>query len=168
MPRSTRRNNQPGIDSKPARRPQRPNPRARTYWIVAFLAVVVFASGIWIVQTVSHPSGWQFSDAIGPADARTMLGSGAVIVDVRTREEYIAGHIEESLWMPLEDLNSLLSTLPRDRLIITVCRTGVRSAQARDMIRESGIQQVTSMKGGMEAWIAAGLPVVYGEPAGDK
>jgi rhodanese-related sulfurtransferase len=46
---------------------------------------------------------------------------------------------------------------------VVVCRSGHRSAQGRDILRQAGLTNVTSMSGGMNAWISAGNPVVTGE-----
>ena len=136
----------------------------RTVWMVALLLVAIFGIGFLIVQIAGELAPWRLADEISPDDARKQLAGGAIVLDVRTYEEFVGGHIEKSLFMPLEELASLMSALPRDRLIITVCRTGLRSIQARYILQEAGYDQVTSLKGGMEAWIAAGFPVVYGEP----
>ena len=136
----------------------------RTVWLVALILVGVFGIGFLIVQIVGEVAPWKLADEISPDQARKQLGSGAIVVDVRTYDEFIGGHIEKSLFMPLEQLNSLMAALPRDRLLITVCRTGLRSIQARYILQEAGFTRVTSLKGGMEAWIAKAYPLVYGEP----
>ena len=167
MPRTARRIEKTDSKPKPAFRPKRaarPKKSNRPFWVVLFLVVAVVAIGLLIVQAANDASPWQYSEEISPIDAQAMIHRGAIVVDVRSYEEYISGHIEKSLWMPLEELTSLMQALPRDKLIITVCRSGVRSIQARYILQEDGIEQVTSLKGGMEAWLAADLPVVYGEP----
>ncbi len=172
MPRSTRRlikNTRTGKADKAGKsagtyRSNRTAKSIRTVWMVAILLIAVFGIGFLIVQVVGELAPWQLADEISPAEARTQIGSGAVILDVRTREEFVAGHIEKSLFMPLEELTSLMDALPRDRLIITVCRSGVRSIQARYILKDAGFTKVTSLTGGMEAWIALGYPIVYGEP----
>jgi rhodanese-related sulfurtransferase len=136
----------------------------RTVWMAALILAGIVAIGFLIVQIAGEFAPWQLADEISPDQARKQIGSGAIVLDVRTYEEFVGGHIEKSLFMPLEELTSLMEALPRDRLIITVCRTGLRSIQARYILQEAGFSQVTSLKGGMEAWIAAGFTVVYGEP----
>jgi rhodanese-related sulfurtransferase len=136
----------------------------RTVGLAALILVGVFGIGFLALKLIEGVGPWQLSDDISPTQAREQISNGAVVVDVRTREEYVSGHIENSLWMPVDLLTSLMGTLPRNRLVITVCRTGVRSAQARDILEENGFNLVTSLTGGMEAWIAAGFPVVPGEP----
>jgi rhodanese-related sulfurtransferase len=136
----------------------------RTVWLVAVILIGIFGIGFLIVQIVGEFAPWQLSDEISPDQARKQLDNGAIVLDVRTYDEFVSGHIEKSLFMPLADLNSLMAALPRNRLIIIVCRTGLRSIQARYILQEAGFTQVTSLKGGLEAWIALGYPIVYGEP----
>jgi rhodanese-related sulfurtransferase len=142
----------------------RKNKSVRTVSLVALLLVAVLAFGFLVVSVVGQNLPWQYSEDISPAQAKKQLGSGAIVLDVRTYEEFIGGHIEKSLWMPLEQLTSLMQALPHDRLIITVCRSGVRSIQARNILLNAGWTQVTSMTGGIQAWIAAGYPTITGEP----
>jgi rhodanese-related sulfurtransferase len=148
------RQNRTGLTSKSARRVS----------TVALAIAAVLVIGFLIVRTSGVFAPWQLSEEISPTETRKQIDSGAIVVDVRTYDEYVAGHIDKSYFMPLEELTSLMQSLPHDRLIITVCRTGVRSNQARYILQNAGFSQVTSLKGGMEAWVAAGFPVVYGEP----
>jgi rhodanese-related sulfurtransferase len=103
---------------------------------------------------------------ISPSQAKQEIDAGALVVDIRTREEYTAGHIAQSVWIPLEELANALPSLPHDRMIIVVCRSGVRSAQGRDMLLSAGFTQVACLTGGMQAWVAAGYPTESGEIAG--
>ena len=59
-------------------------------------------------------------------------------------------------------LAARVGEVPQDRTIVVVCRSGNRSAQGREILRQSGIRTVTSMAGGMNDWTAGGLPVVTG------
>jgi rhodanese-related sulfurtransferase len=97
------------------------------------------------------------------AKAAAMRDAGALIVDVREPDEWASGHIEGATLIPLGSLAVRSSELPRDRDIVVVCRTGHRSAQGRDTLLGAGFPAVTSMTGGMNDWVAAGLPVVTGD-----
>jgi rhodanese-related sulfurtransferase len=162
MPRPSKRTLKTGKTGVTSR--SRTSKSIRTVWMVALILIAIIGIGFLIVQIAGELAPWQLSDEISPDQARKQIGSGAIILDVRTYEEYVGGHIEKSLFMPLEDLTSLMAALPKDRLIIAVCRSGVRSIQARYILQDAGFTQVTSLTGGMEAWIAAGFPLVYGEP----
>jgi rhodanese-related sulfurtransferase len=116
--------------------------------------IVLFASGI----LASQPSGG-ISSEISASTARSEMQNGALLLDVREGAEYASFHVPDSQWIPLGDLPSRLNELPRNRLIILMCRTGVRSANGRDILVKAGFPRVTSISGGIEAWMSAGYPV---------
>ena len=58
---------------------------------------------------------------------------------------------------------SRLSEVPKDRQVVVYCRTGNRSAQGRDILKNAGYTLVTSMAGGITQWQAQGLPVITGQ-----
>ena len=49
-----------------------------------------------------------------------------------------------------------------DKEVVVVCRSGNRSQQGRDSLREAGFEQVTSLAGGLKEWVALGYPTVSG------
>ncbi len=98
-----------------------------------------------------------------PAEAGAALrDDGALAVDVREPEEWRAGHMEGSLWIPLGELQARAGELPRDRPLVVVCRSGSRSAYAADALVAAG-WDARNLAGGLRGWAAAGLPL---EPAG--
>ena len=78
------------------------------------------------------------------------------IVDVREREEFegVLGHIPGARWIPLNDLLSRASEISRQQPIVTVCRSGARSAQASVMLGRAGFGKVANLAGGMLRWRA--------------
>jgi len=95
-------------------------------------------------------------DAAGAAEliaART-----AVVVDVRQNGEWKTGHIQGAVHLPLGALPSRLRQLPNGKTIITVCQSGHRSAVAARTLTRAG-HDVLNLRGGMNAWRRAGLPV---------
>lgn len=95
-------------------------------------------------------------------EAAALRDGGALMLDVREPAEWTAGHIPGATLIPLGELPGRLAELPRDRMIVTVCRSGNRSAEARDILLSAGYEAVASMTGGMNQWIAEGFPVVTG------
>jgi rhodanese-related sulfurtransferase len=85
----------------------------------------------------------------------------ALILDVREQSEYDAGHILSSKLIPLGKLGERLGELEkyRDRPVITVCRSGQRSAAASALLGKKGFTQVVSLSGGITAWQKASLPL---------
>jgi len=89
--------------------------------------------------------------------------STRVLLDVRGEGEWSAGHIPESLNLPLGDLEQRLDELPRNRSLIVHCETGARAAMAASLLRARGFPDVRLFAGGFAEWRAAGLPVEVAE-----
>ncbi len=85
-------------------------------------------------------------------------GEDVQIVDVRYPNEWEAGRIEGAVHIPLDDLDDRLEEVDRSRPVITVCRSGNRSANAAELLTTEGFR-AENLDGGMEAWAAAGLPL---------
>ena len=92
------------------------------------------------------------------SDAAEAAATGSVLLlDVREDDEWAAGHVRGSLHMPLGSLDP--SGLPADVPVVVVCRSGNRSAKAAAVLAQAGVDAV-NMAGGMNAWVAAGMPVL--------
>ncbi|SFQ45841.1 Rhodanese-related sulfurtransferase [Amycolatopsis arida] len=88
--------------------------------------------------------------------------SGLALLDVRERDEWVAGHAPEALHIPLGDLPARLAevaALPDDRPLYVVCRTGGRSARAAAWLNANGWDAV-NVAGGMKSWQTEGRPLV--------
>ena len=99
---------------------------------------------------------------VDAAKARIEAGA-ALLVDVREREEWQAGHVAGATHIPLGTLPGAASSLPKDREMLVICRTGNRSAKAQAKLAQAGFTQVTNVTGGMTAWAEHDLPIVTGE-----
>ncbi len=86
-----------------------------------------------------------------------------LILDVRQHDEYAQGHVPGALHLMGGDLPDRLSELPRDRPIVTICRSGYRSAVEAGLLARAGFKDVTSIDTGVPAWRRAGLPVERGD-----
>lgn len=73
------------------------------------------------------------------ADLKKLVELGAVILDVRTASEFQEGHIKGSKNISLQDLPSSINIIGNSR-VITVCRSGARSAAAIDILHKAGIE----------------------------
>ncbi|MFE5806081.1 rhodanese-like domain-containing protein [Streptomyces sp. NPDC056491] len=87
---------------------------------------------------------------------------GAVLLDVRERAEWTAGHAPGAVHAPLSALlaGADLPRAAQGRPLMVICRSGHRSQQAARLLTERGAVAVVDITGGMNAWAAAGLPVV--------
>jgi rhodanese-related sulfurtransferase len=83
----------------------------------------------------------------------------AVLLDVREASELADGRIAGSTHIPLGQLPARAAELNRARPVITVCRSGGRSAQAAQFLADQGYD-VADLDGGMTQWVAEGRPTV--------
>lgn len=80
------------------------------------------------------------------------LGKAPLIVDVRSKREWDAGHIDSAVHIPLGELAARASEIPRTRPVATICEAGYRSALAASLLARAGLDDVTTITGGMTAW----------------
>ncbi len=92
---------------------------------------------------------------------------GALLLDVRTPEEFAQGHAPGAKLIPLDQLQSRLAELggAKNRPIALICRSGNRSGIAQRILEAEGFTQTVNVQGGMIHWARAGLPVVTGAAA---
>lgn len=92
---------------------------------------------------------------------RLDAGDALWLIDVRTPEEYAAGHLEHARLLPLFQLPlRALTELPPDRPLVLVCRSGARSQAAAEQLARLGFQHLINLRGGVNGWQAAGYPLV--------
>lgn len=86
----------------------------------------------------------------------------AVVVDVRERKEYQAGHIVDALNIPSASLESRIDELKkyRERPIVVVCKMGQNAGTSGALLRKQGFENVAKLSGGMAEWRNQNLPVV--------
>ena len=83
---------------------------------------------------------------------------GDTVIDVRTIEEFTAGHVPGAVFMPLHVVPLRLSEFSRRSPVYVVCESGARASQACQYLDQHGYQAV-NLHGGMSAWRSAGLPI---------
>lgn len=76
-------------------------------------------------------------------DFKKKISEGAIIIDVRTPEEYLRGHIKKSINIPLDKLEQSLDVLnDKEKTIITCCASGMRSERAKKILKKLEYSQV--------------------------
>lgn len=88
------------------------------------------------------------------------LPAGALILDVRTPEEYASGHVEGARLAPLDALASFAALLEKESSLYVICRSGGRSQAACGLLDHLGFKDVTNIEGGILAWSAAGYALI--------
>lgn len=99
---------------------------------------------------------WKISRAflgkVSPEKARALVLGGARLVDVRSRGEHAAGHIDGSTNVPVDELGDRMGELgDKGRPIVVYCASGMRSASAATMLRRAGFAEVHDL-GAMARW----------------
>ena len=86
----------------------------------------------------------------------------ALVLDVRDKKEYDAGHIVKAVNIPFSALNGRLDELSkhRDRAIVIACKMGQHSGTAGVLLRKHGFQNVVRLNGGLAEWRNQSLPLV--------
>lgn len=123
------------------------------------ITALILGFALFLFLTKTGAVGNSTPTEITALQAQIELQHGALLLDVREQDEYDRTHVSGSALIPLGALSSRAQDLPRDRLIIVMCQSGVRSAQGREILRSLGYSRVTSLSGGIQAWINSGLPV---------
>ena len=94
---------------------------------------------------------------LSATQALAKLKQGALLVDIRSHDEYARSHIQGALNIPPE---ALPSDLGNGREVIFHCKSGMRTQQQADNLAASVAGQAFVLEGGLDAWRAQGLPVV--------
>jgi rhodanese-related sulfurtransferase len=84
-----------------------------------------------------------------------MNDADTLVIDVRDEPEFIHGHIEQALNIPLGKLPERLSSIEdhKKKPVLIACQTGTRSASAGKILTKAGFEQVFVITGGMQAWV---------------
>ena len=100
--------------------------------------------------------------------AEEAIRAADLLIDVREADEYQAGHIPGAIHASRGVLEFKLSSTPelsaRDLKVVLYCKTSGRAALAAIAMQDMGYLHVESIAGGMDAWMAAGRPVVSPSP----
>ncbi len=127
------------------------------------LIVLVVAAVLMVVIFLFSQS--QTTNSSLPATISTEKGyemyqqEGVFVLDVREQYEWDEFHVPNTTLIPLGELAARVNEVPKDAQIVVICNSGNRSDQGRDILKQAGFSNVTSMDGGVQAWRALGYPV---------
>jgi rhodanese-related sulfurtransferase len=124
-------------------------------WIIAIATV----SGAALLFPAIQRRGAKLSQL----QATQLINQGkSLILDVRSAEEFAAGHLQNAKNIPLPELTTRLKEIEKSKTttVITVCERGTRAASAAGLLKKAGFEQVFILDGGVSAWKSQGLPTV--------
>ena len=106
--------------------------------------------------------------ALSAMQAVRLMNQGALVIDLRSKELYDAGHIVDARNVPVADLESQADALKkwRDKSVITYCDSGANGAGAARSLTRLGFTKVFNLQGGLNAWVKDNLPLA--KTAGGK
>ncbi|NOR66024.1 MAG: rhodanese-like domain-containing protein [Woeseiaceae bacterium] len=107
---------------------------------------------------------------VEPQDAVKLINSDAVVIDLRNAEAFARGHIVNAKNIPFDELQANKDKIAKyaKKAIVTVCDGGMTSGKVVDSLRKSGIENVYGLKGGINAWTQANLPLVTAKKTKSK
>lgn len=132
---------------------------AAQQWYLLLALVVIIAM---LVHSFAASAGVK---NIPPSEAVALINrQNAVVLDVRTDDEFKQGHIINSLNIPVGLLASRINELERHKSqpLVVICRSGHRTTQACSILRKQGFASLHGLAGGIIAWQNANLPLAKG------
>ena len=140
--------------------------------LVALFAIIVLVGGVLIIGCdpitrqcfgAQNMTNIVLTEHASPADFKMALASGEYkLLDIRTEEEFSAGHINNSEQIDFyktEEFLGFLDSLDKNQKYLIYCRTGNRSAKALEIMKQKGFKSVSDLDGGISAWVSGGYLV---------
>jgi rhodanese-related sulfurtransferase len=135
--------------------------------IITFIGAHPFLTGSFVAALVAFVLNetQRGGKTIGPQALVDWVNQrNALVLDVRDRKAFSAGHIAQSLNIPFATLEKSLSELERHRgrPLVLVCQHGQQAGAAGTVLRKHKFDPVLRLEGGLAGWRAAALPLVKG------
>ena len=127
---------------------------------MVLFGLAITSGGMLLVPLLTR--GMRPGAEVGPSDAVMLINrKDAVVLDVRDDGEYAGGHINNARHVPEKQLVDRMKELEKYKAkpLIVSCATGRRSAAVADGLRKQGFADVVSLRGGINAWLQAGMPL---------
>lgn len=111
-------------------------------WVIILVAVIVAMGYL----------SFRGRGDVSATEARRLVEAGARLVDVRTPEEFAAGHLPGAINLPVQELERRRVELePQERPVVVYCRSGSRSARAARLLESAGFEAIHDL-GAMSRW----------------
>lgn len=132
------------------------------HWVLVSLIILAF---IWVLlEEAQRQVGG--SAGLSPQQVVDKINhEAAVVLDIRDQTAFTAGHITSAVNLSKSQIDRDITQLDKyqRKLLVIVCGSGQASATLLSQLRKKGFDQVYLLKGGMNAWANANLPVIKGK-----
>ncbi len=127
------------------------------YLLCLALVVITYL----LLQDLADNAFKKFESLSPMLTVNKMNSSDTIIVDVRAKADFLKGHIEDAINIPMEKFEEKSSSLNQYKAqpIIVVCQTGNVSTSACKTLLKAEFEQVFNMSGGMQSWEDGNLPI---------
>lgn len=124
--------------------------------IVLVLIIVISAGGL-ILPVINSK---RYAPEVSPSKAVELVNKqGGIFVDVRSKDDFKKGHIGGARSIPAEEVKSALSSLPKDKPVILVDRTGALSRTVSKVLKAEGFTSVFILESGLLFWMKENYPL---------
>ncbi len=125
-----------------------------------YLAIGAVLSGAAVIFYELRERVQSFA-ALSAMQAVRLMNQGALVIDLRGKDSFDAGHIGDARNIPAAELGAQSETLKkwRDKTVITYCDSGVNGAAAARTLTKLGFTHVFNLEGGLNAWVKDNLPL---------
>jgi rhodanese-related sulfurtransferase len=128
--------------------------------VLVYVAVAVAVIAVLVIITKNASKG---ITSISVHNVKELLKENDLfILDVRSTEEFSAGHLKGSKNIPVQSLSLKIASLLdwKNKKVLVYCHSGGRSLAASQMLKKSGFTKIYNMAGGVSAWVGAGNKLV--------
>lgn len=126
------------------------------------LVALFLASGVMLAWPELSKLAGGGGATVGTLEAtRLMNQQNTLVLDIRDAQDFAVGHLPRARHIPVAELEKRVAEIQKfkDKPVIVTCRTGNRAGAGVRVLRKLGFTQVFQLKGGLQAWEAASLPV---------
>ena len=126
------------------------------------LVMLFLASGVMLFwPEISRLSGAGAAQLGTLEVTRLMNQGGTLILDIREGEDFASGHLPRARHIPLSQLSNRVDEIGKfkDKPVVVTCRNGAKAGAAARLLKQAGFTAVFGLRGGIDAWQQASLPV---------
>jgi rhodanese-related sulfurtransferase len=126
------------------------------WYVVAAIAMVL------VVAVYEFREARASFGSIGTAEVIRLVNGGALLIDIRRKEDFDAGHIAGARQMASDEIAAGAASLERfkDKAVIAYCETGMTAGAAARHLARLGFKSTYNLRGGLAAWRQENLPLV--------